>query len=109
MNNLRTDEMDVSIDSTGSNDLAFRREHFGTGADLHPSCDTFHQIRIARLADADNAAVPDADVCLHDPPPVDDDRVRDHKVEHAFCAGGSRRLPHSVTDDFPPPNFASSP
>src|SRR4029078_9248053 len=79
--------------------LAFRLEHFGTRADLHPFCETFHQIRIAGLANADNATIPYADVGLHNPPPVDDDRVRDHEVERTLRACRGRRLPHAVADD----------
>ena len=45
--------------SASGDDLAFRREHFGTGADLHPFCDTFHQIRIAGLAELCDPAVLD--------------------------------------------------
>ena len=79
--------MDVRIDSTGRNDLAFRRKHFGAGADLHSFRHAFHHVRIAGLADADDATIPDADIRLHDPPPVDDDRIRDDEVERALRAG----------------------
>src|SRR2546429_6740223 len=41
---------------------------------------------VARLADADDAALADADVRLHDPPVVDDDRVGDDRVQHAVAA-----------------------
>src|SRR5207244_12960091 len=88
IDDLRTDEVEVRIDSTRRNDLAFRREHFGAGADLHPFGHAFHHVGIAGLADADNATIPDADIRLHYPPAIDDDRIRDHEVERALRAGG---------------------
>ena len=50
-NDLGTNEVDVGIDATRRNDLAFCRQHFSAGPDLHPLCDPDHQIRIAGLAD----------------------------------------------------------
>ena len=66
-------------------------------------------VGIAGLADADDPAVPDADVGLDDAPVVDDQRVGDHQVERA--AGGASRcdcpMPSRIT--LPPPNLTSSP
>src|SRR6185295_10030666 len=53
----------------------------------------------AGLADTDYATIPDADVRLHDPPTIDDNRIRVHEAERAQRAGGRRRLAHAVTDD----------
>ena len=106
---LRTDEMDMRIDSAGRHDLAFCRKHFRAGADLHAFRHAIHQVGIAGLADTDNAAIPDADVRLDDPPPIDDDRIGDDEIERALArvAAGDWPMPSRIT--LPPPNLASSP
>ena len=53
-----------------------------------PGVDTVHDLRVAGLADAGDAAVVDADVGLHDPEHrVDDQDVRDHEVQRALGRG----------------------
>src|SRR5207244_1763937 len=58
-----------------------------------------HDVGVARLADADDPAVANADVGLHDPPVIDDDDVGDDRVERAGRSRGARRLAHAVTND----------
>ena len=52
------------------------------------------------FADADDAAIANADIGLDDAPPIDDDGIRDDKIERTLRAGGRRRLPHAVANDF---------
>src|SRR5207245_456813 len=65
---LRTDEVDVRVEPAGGDDLALARDDLGAGADDHARGDAGHDVGVARLADADDAALADADVRLHDPP-----------------------------------------
>src|SRR5947209_5741064 len=44
-----------------------------------------------------NFSVLDADVALHDSPVIEDDRVRDHRVDRALFVR-DLRLPHAVAD-----------
>ena len=82
---LRTDEMDMRIDPTGRDDLSFSRQHLGASADLHSLRHAIHHVGIAGLADADNPAVTDADVRLHDAPPIDDDRICNDEIQRALA------------------------
>ena len=70
----------------------FARDGFGAGAD-HDR-DARLRVGIAGLADADDAAVLDADVGFDDAPVVEDQRVRDHEVDAArptFAGSGPCR------------------
>ena len=60
--------------------------------------DAVHRVGVAGLADADDAAVADADVGLDDAPVVEDHRAGDHEVGRALGAG-RRRLAHRLADD----------
>ena len=95
---LRADEMDMCVDAPGGDDFPLGRQHLGTGADLHTLRHAVHQVGVARLSDADDPAVPDSDVRLHDAPPIDDDRVRHDEIQSAFRSGSRRRLSHAVSD-----------
>src|SRR5262249_42412039 len=76
-------------------DLAFARDRLGAGADH--DVDLGLDVGIARLADADDAAVLQPDVGLHDAPVVDDQRIGDHGVDRALRAG-ALALAHAVAD-----------
>src|SRR6185312_762895 len=92
---LRADEMDVAVDAARGDDLALTRDRLGTRADDdgHARLD----IGIAGLADADDAAVPEADVGFHDPPMVEDQRVGDHGI-HRALRPRALALAHAVAD-----------
>ena len=87
--------MDVGVDGAGGQDEPLA----GDGLGGHPHdeivADAGHDVRVARLSDARDAAVLDADVRLADAGPVDDQGVGDHAVEGALVrhAGG---LSHAV-------------
>src|SRR5262249_14477528 len=91
----RKDERDMRVDAARRDDLAFARDRLGAGADH--VIDLGLDVGIARLADADDAAVLQADVGLHDAPVVDDQRIGDHGVDRALRAR-ALALAHAVAD-----------
>src|SRR6185503_17601590 len=92
---LRTDEMDVAVETAGGKDLALARDHIGTGAD--DDGDARLNIGIARLADRADIAFLDRDVGLDDAPVIDNQRVGDDGVGRALLVG-RLRLAHAVSD-----------
>jgi hypothetical protein len=92
---LWADEVDVGIESTGGEDLALARDHLGAGTD--DDRDARLDVGIAGLADSVNFPVLDADVSLHDPPMVEDQRIGDDGVDRPLPV---RRLAltHAVAD-----------
>src|SRR5262249_22352798 len=77
LDQLRADEVDVAIDAAGRDDEILAGDDFGARADDELGIDTGLDERIARLADADDAAADDADVALDDAPVIEDHGVRD--------------------------------
>src|SRR5262249_15810364 len=55
-------------------------------------------VGIAGLADRRNPSVLNGDVRFHDSPIIEDQRIRDDRVDRTF-ATGPLRLAHSVADD----------
>ena len=92
---LRRDEMDMRVDAAGRENLALAGDDIGAGAD--GDRDAGLDVGIAGLADRGNAAVLDADVGLHDPPVVEDDRIGDDDI--GDFGGEALSLPHAVADD----------
>ncbi|MDT4835700.1 hypothetical protein FQZ97_693740 [compost metagenome] len=92
---LRADEVDVAVDATGCDDVAFAADHFGARADddVHAG----HGVGVAGLADGHDAAVLQADVGLDDAPVVDDHRVGHHRV-HRTLGARALALRHAVAD-----------
>ena len=97
---LRRDEMDVTIDRAGGDDLAFARDHFRRGADDQIGIHSGLRVRIPGLADLHDAAVAHPDIGFHDAPMIDDQRVGDHQVERAMLgfARGRGALAHAVAN-----------
>ena len=97
-------EVDVHVDRTGRRDHALGRAHVGVGADRHARCHAVHDLRVPGLADADDAAVLDPDVGLHDAQHgVDQHDVRDHEVERAL-----RRRDRAVRAETVPQRLAAA-
>src|SRR5262249_7337361 len=94
---LRTDEMHMDVDATGSNDLTFARDYLGSRTDYYVN--VWLHVGIAGLAYRDNPPVLDADIGLHNAPVVENDSVSDDRINRAL-ATGTLRLPHAVADDF---------
>src|SRR5215813_2560416 len=90
--------MDVCIDATGSNNLSFARDHLGSWSDDY--ADVRLHIGIPGFADCGNASVLNRDIGFHNAPVIQNERVRDHRINCAITAG-TLRLTHAVTDYFP--------
>src|SRR5690606_27205758 len=92
---LRRDEMDVGINRSGGEDLAF------TGGRIRGAADTDVyarlDIRVAGLADTGDTSVLDADIGFDNAPMIKDDHIRDDHVRDLGSV--ALPLPHSVTDD----------
>ena len=70
-------EMHVNIDRARGRDQAFAVAHRGAGGDDQARIDAVHDRGIAGLADADDAAVADAEIALDD---------ADHRIDHHHVA-----------------------
>src|SRR4051794_18376738 len=92
---LRADEVDVAVEPSGGEDLAFARDHVGAGTDIDG--DAGLDIRIAGLADGADIAFLDGDVGLDDAPVIDDQHVGDDGIDRSLLVGGLG-LPHAVAD-----------
>src|SRR5262245_24119512 len=94
--------MHVHVDTARRDDLSFTGDYLGAWSD--DDGDPRLGVRIAGFADRYDSTVFDADVSLHDSPVIEDQRIRDHRVDRAI---GSRalRLSHTVTDDFAAPEL----
>jgi hypothetical protein len=105
---LRADEMDVSVDAAGGDDAAFAGDDLGGGDPMVMVMPSLEQ-RVARVADANDAAVFDADVRLDDAVGgIEDEGVGDDEIEDsASQASGDCAMPSRMT--LPPPNFTSLP
>jgi hypothetical protein len=80
----RRQQMDVRVDHAGGGDEAVRDDRPRVRPDRQ--VDTIHDVGVPGAADADDAAVLDPDVGLHDADPgIDDDHTRDHGVELAVA------------------------
>src|SRR5258705_1859743 len=90
--------MDMHVDATGSDNLAFAGDHLRSGSDNY--VDVGLHIGIAGFADDGNTPVLDADIGLHDAPVVENQGVGDHRINRALAAR-TLRLTHAVADDFP--------
>src|SRR5690348_15323699 len=93
---LWADEMNVSIDATGSHDLALGCNDFGAGSD--DDVNARLDVGIASFAYCADPPVADANVGLHDTPVIENDCIGDHGVNGAGRAA-QLALTHAVTDD----------
>src|SRR5581483_7555602 len=89
------DEMDVTVEAAGGEDLAFACDYVGarTDHDGDPGLD----VGIAGLADRGDHALLDGDVGFDNAPVVDDQRIGDDGVGGALPVG-DLRLAHAVAD-----------
>ena len=89
------EQVNVRVDGARRHDAPFPGDDIGRWPDDH--VDAVADVGVARVADSDDATVTDADIGADDPPPVQDDRVRDHGVEGAV-GSRRRRLRHRLAD-----------
>ena len=82
--------MDMRVDAGRRHDQMRSRDCVSRQADFQAGRDAIHCVRIARLADAADATIFDADVSLHHTlDRVDDRHIGDHEVG---CAARTRHL-----------------
>ena len=92
---LRTDEMNVGIETAGRQYLTLTGDCLGAGPD--DNVHTILRVRVAGLADRVNSPVANTDISLVDAVDVDDQRVGDNGIDGA--AGPiDLRLAHAVTN-----------
>src|SRR4030095_8557558 len=99
---LRADEMHVHVDATRRDDLPFAGDDLGAWPD--EDRDLVLDVWRAVCASRGDPAVLDADVGFHDPPVIEDQRIRDHGVDRAVDSS-ALRLSHPVADDFTSAEF----
>ncbi len=85
----------MRVDAAGGDDAALAGDRLGAGPDH--DVDARLDVGVAGLADADDAAVADADIGLDDPPMVEDHGVGDDGVDGPLGAA-FLALPHAVAD-----------
>src|SRR6201981_238777 len=95
---LRADVMNVRVDAAGGDNLALARDHFSSRADYDR--DVRLDIRISSFPDRCNLAVFNSDICLHDPPVIKNQSVRNYRVDSTFTAR-ALGLSHSVANRLP--------
>ncbi len=88
LHDLWTDQVDVAVDRAGRHDPAVSRDDLRRRADDQIGMHAGHGVRVARLADRDDAAVANTDVGLDDSPVVDDHHAGDDGVR---CTVGPGR------------------
>src|SRR5712671_6534048 len=96
LNLLWADEVNMSIDAAGRDNLALACDDFSTGAD--DDVDSRLHVGVAGFADPRNEPITDPDVRLDDSPVIEDDGIRDDRIHGPFGAG-ALGLSHPVTDD----------
>ena len=105
LDKLRTNKMDVGVDSAGCYDFSFTGDHFRSRANDHAGGHAVHDVRIAGLADSHDAPASDSDVGLVDAAVVHDYCIRDDQIESAIIGSRRRGLSHAVADHFAAAEF----
>src|ERR1700747_872331 len=95
---LRADVMNVSVNAAGRNNLALAGDHFSSGAE-HAGCVRL-DIRVPGFPDRGYPTIFDSDIRLHDPPVIENQGVRNYRVDCAFTAR-SLGLAHTVANHLP--------
>ena len=93
---LGADEVNVGVESSCGDDVAFAGDYLGGGADDHVGIDAVLDTGVAAVADADYTAGFDADIRFDDALlGVEDSGVGDYEVERVLV-GSEWRLAHAV-------------
>ena len=98
---LRANVVDVGINTAGRQNLAFPGDNLSTRTD--DDIDIILDIGIARLANAGNAAILDADIRLINATMIDNQRIGNHQVHRN--RGIDLALAHPVPDHLPTAKF----
>ena len=99
---LGADEMDMGIEPARGEDLPLPRNRLRAGAD--DDIDARLRIRVPRLADPRNRPVLQTHIRLVDPRMVDDQRIRNDRIDSPARAG-HLGLTHPVPDHLPAPEL----
>ncbi len=99
---LRTDEVDVGIETAGRQNLSLAGDHLGPRPDHDRHIGL--NVGIAGLADPGDAAALQTDVGFHDAPMIEDQRIGDHSVDRSLAIG-RLALAHAVADDLAAAEF----
>ena len=90
-------EMHVDVDGAGRSDHAFAIAHRGRCRDDKARIDAVHDRGIAGLAEADHAAVLDAEIAFDDADHrIDDENVAQKQIQRALRAGHAGGKPDAV-------------
>ena len=93
--------MDVRVDRARGGDAALAGDDLGARAD--GDVDTGLDVRVTGLAEAGDPAFLDREVAFDDAPPVDHQRIGDHRVGAIFRH--TLALAHAVADDLAAAKF----
>ena len=98
---LRADPVDMGVDPASGDDLPFGGDYLRRGANR----DRYARlnVRISGFAHGEDPPVFDADIGLHDPPVIDNQRVGEHQIHTVVC--GHLPLSHPVADHFSAAEF----
>src|SRR5258706_11509056 len=91
--------MDVAVDAACRDDHVLARDYFRRSRYHQFRIDALHRVRVSSLAGLDDSPIADSDVGLNDAPVIDDQSVRNHQIQGASSACGSRTLPHAISND----------
>ena len=89
--------MNVTVDRASGHDLSVAGQNFSGWPDHKRRVDVVHRVRIASLANADDTAILDPDICLHDAPVIEDHGTGDDEVGCSLTAC-TRGLAHRLTN-----------
>ncbi len=95
---LRGDQVHVAVDAARGEDHPVSRQDLRRRPDDQAGRDAVHGVRVARLAQGHDPAVPHADVGLDHAPVVEHHRPGDDQVRGALGPGGDG-LAHRLADD----------
>ena len=83
---LRTDKMDMGINTTCCDDHSFSCQRLCGCTNGHSRCHPVHDIRVSCFSDPCDLSVFDSDICLDDPSGIHDQGVGDHQIQISITA-----------------------
>ena len=98
VNLLRTDKVNMRIDTSRCDDHAFTGKCLCRCANCHSRCHAIHDCRIAGFSDTLDLSIFDSDICLYNSCIVQNQRIGDDKVKITVTALRLYGLSHSITD-----------
>lgn len=102
---LGTDEVDMGIETTRSNNAMFACNHICAVSDHEVGIYAIHHVRVSSLAHARDYAVFDTNIGLVYPCPVDYQGIRNYSIQ-TFVVGPSACLTHAFSQSLAAPKRA---